>query len=926
VHKLQVGYQVQISGLPAATVGSSISSIVVNNEDLPGIATITTSAAHGLVPGCFVTLNGVGGVAVGGGVSATARKSGNVTITTATAHGITPGASVTIAGVTDTSFNGTWIVEQVPSTTTFVFTVVNATDATSSAGTISLNWPILSTALPTYFEVIQAPSSTKFQVQLNYCDGTWSSGTVKFGWDGTFYVSAVLSTTSFQYQQYGPDATTSTAGTVTPYGQVSPGKHQLRLSFLTRQGYLTKPSPAATFEANGGQYLSISDLAIGPSNVVARVLEFTGALGSYFFYIPVPAQINGQTVSTATQVSDNTTTSVVLDFSDVTLYSALGTSIPGNNTPNQLIIDGALGFKSYAGRLLTWGQRNRIQNLLNMSFDGGYAPSAPTLPLGWTAADTAGALAPGHYGDGWRITVPNTNTIAGQLSQSAYLDSYGAPIVKGNTNYRIRYWFEPSVAVGDLTFYVILSSASASFTSTASFSGADMSTSGGWLESDFDTKTPDTVPSDLTLTIYAQSNGTALTLLVDEGSLIYADQPYLESVIYGSYVDNPEALDGVTGKFGSSDDSNKIMDMGTIRSVLNFLTREPSGRLHETSDNGVTEPSGWSINEVAQNCGLLSAFALTTSQADDNSAAGGEEWMAWASESGARIYGGSEPWKISQEIQPNWFDPTTATQWVEANSQINMAAALSTWVVNDLLTRTIYFGVPIGTATAPNLIYPMNYREMETAEQIHNSPPFHPSLGGKLISTDNTRKWTRWNLAINGASRMYRTNSEELSLVLFAGNGQAPGASAGYGNIYTLNPAKYTDDDYGQIFDYYITAALPTSTQEEVLQLDAGRKLLSYFAADVSGVGFVTITAYCNSLQNAWALTCTRTLTQNPNFDLEWGGGSAQAQRIFFKVQSMPITDPLDSGYTNGTDSAFYLQKLIPWFRKARILVRGAAQ
>ena len=41
--------------------------------------------------------------------------------------------------------------------------------------------------------------------------------------------------------------------------------------------------------------------------------------------------------------------------------------------------------------------------------------------------------------------------------------------------------------------------------------------------------------------------------------------------------------------------------------------------------------------------------------------------------------------------------------------------------------------------------------------------PVHTSFSGKLIATDNTRKWTRWNLAIKGAARMCTTQDSECS-------------------------------------------------------------------------------------------------------------------------------------------------------------------
>ena len=193
------------------------------------------------------------------------------------------------------------------------------------------------------------------------------------------------------------------------------------------------------FEANRGQYVSVTNIPIGPSNIVARILEFTGAEGAFFFYLTVPANVNGMIVSTATQINDNTTTSIVLDFSDNSLFGGLATSIPGNDLRSQITLDGALGFGQYATRLITYGQRNRLQSFNNLSFDGGYAPSAPTIPSGWTVGtDGLGALAatvrilPPEFRVGNHCKIP-VEDIAGFWSQSAYQDTYGNPILTSNT-------------------------------------------------------------------------------------------------------------------------------------------------------------------------------------------------------------------------------------------------------------------------------------------------------------------------------------------------------------------------------------------------------------------------------------------------------------------------------------------------------------
>lgn len=72
-------------------------------------------------------------------LSAIQRTSNVVTATTAKAHGYVVGRSVTIAGVSTASFNGTFTIASVPSTTTFTF-AQTAADAgpVSNSGTVRL--------------------------------------------------------------------------------------------------------------------------------------------------------------------------------------------------------------------------------------------------------------------------------------------------------------------------------------------------------------------------------------------------------------------------------------------------------------------------------------------------------------------------------------------------------------------------------------------------------------------------------------------------------------------------------------------------------------------------------------------------------------------------------------------------------------------
>lgn len=896
-----------------------IESIVINNETNPGLGLVTTTEPHGLAPEEFVSIVGVEPSEVST-IASAQWSAGVTTIESTESHSLVPGSIVQIAAVTTAtggtafSFDGTFTVATVPSPNQITYSQlpITATDpdvinATANTGNITLSWPILDSPTPSYFTVESAPTPTTFLIPISYSDGTWTTGTVGFMWEGTFYVTAVISPTQFQYQQYGPNGATTAIGTVTPFGQAAPGKHLCRVNFLTRNGALLKPSPWVQFVANGGQYLQIDDIAIGEQDViVARILEFTGADGAAFFYLPVPGQINGQIVSTATQINDNTTTSIVLDFSDNTLFAGLATSIPGNDLLQQIVIDGALGFGFYGTRLITYGQRNRIQTLLNLGFDGGTMSATPTLPTGWTKVSNGGQLSAALLnGPGWAITV-NSADQTGQLSQSAYQNQAGVPILTSNTNYQLRVWIRANRVDADLNFVVQISSVSTGFASQAIVNGAAMSTAfaGSWFDVAFSEVMPATIPEDMELSLWATTTGAINTIVVDDLSVIFADTPYLDGDLYGSYGNNPEAFDGLSGKFGPVTDTRKVMDFGVMRETFYMLTQEPSGRLHETTDNGTTEPVGWQVNEVGANCGALSAFSLTKSQADDTAASGGEEWMSWSSLSGARIFGGSYPDKISQEIQPDW-------------ALINPLAFTSCWTVNDPVARQIYYGVPSGNATAPNLIYMLSYRELDSAAAIAANPPFRVSYSGKLVATDNSRKWSKWNIQANSGALMYRSPGT-LDMVMCGGNGAAPSTVPGFGQVYTLNPAQLTDDDYGRVSSYYTTYFFVNAAAEQALGLGSHQKTLEYLTADVTWVGTINIQALIDSLTNPWRLSCTRNVSQ-PNFDLEWGGAYARGPRMAFKIMPSPLAGQ--------TDCAYNLQRIVATLMPAtRLKVRGAAQ
>lgn len=905
-----------------------VQSIVINNETSPGLALVTTTEPHGLAPEEYVSIVGVEPGVVAN-ITSAQWSSGTTTITTAASHNLQPGSVVQIVGVTTStggtafSFNGTFTVLTVPSPDQFTFLQVpiTATDpdvinSTGSTGSVEIAWPIPdNTPTPTYFEVVSAPTPTTFYVQVDYADGTWTTGTVGFIWEGTFYVTQVISPTVFVYQQYGPNGSTSAIGTVTPFGQAAPGLHLCQVLFLDRQGGITAPSPPASFIADGGQYVSVTNIPIGPSNIVARILAFTGAQPNVpgvlppFFYLAVPAQLEGQVVSTGTQVNDNTTTSVLLDFSDDSLFGTaaeLGAiSVTGNNLVNQIVLDGALAFGYYESRLSTIGQRATVQELLNMGFEGGSVATAPTQPLGWLG--TGGQLTAGLTGLGSAYVFTGN----GSISQSAYLDAYGDPIVDGNINYAARFMVRGAGVNVGASLTVAISSVSTGFISTVTL---PIPIGTAYVQGNFSVVTSEAIPSDaiLAITVGGLTSG---TVTVDEGSIFDSQDPYLDNQVFTSYTNNPSGFDGVSGNNGPTEDTHKVMGFSIIRSTPYGITQDPSGRVHEILINPTSEPSGWTWKEIQANCGSLSAFGITHSQADDETASSGDDWSAWPTETGAALFDGAQVHKVSQEIQPNWNPGTSKYPWIAANSAINLNAATLISALCDPVDRMLYFFVPVGTATAPNAIYPLSFRELNSAYAIANSPPIHVSLGGKLVVTDNTRKWSIWPRAMNGAARMYRDGTGTLTTVFFGGNGVAPGGAQGFGNIYRLNPDLLTDDDFGQINPYYVTFYGPDAEKKQALQLTALRLLLAYVTPFISGTGQVTYSVLCDAPDNQWPLTVTRALTSNPKFAQEFAGCQALGSRMALKIASSPVT---------GTDNAFNLQWLNFYYRNAKIPIRGA--
>ena len=785
------------------------------------------------------------------------------------------GDKILISG--SSSYNGTWTVLQKIGTNGIIFDSGLASPPTEFCN-LDTGLYLLTTATPYGAE---PASVTLAGVTDGSYDGTWpvrlepSSDTI------------LISLT--------PGLSSSSGGTLASAGQIDAGTHQVVCLFLTRQGYITKASPKTFWTAAGGKAATVGPIPLGPSNVVARILAFTGAGGSNFFYIPndlvIPDPSGGlPTVISSTVVNDNTSTSAVVNFSDNALFAATAIDIPGRNYFSQGVLSDCIGFFPYASRLFAYGEWNKITNFLNMGFEGGYF--ILSTPAGWSVGTANGTLVNGgswNSGMAWQIT--GSGAFDGLLIQSAFQDENGIAIIEPSTQYTFRCWANIATpSSGNIVAQFF--SPSLGSLSIAEIPASSVSSSGGFLAAEFSSSTPSVIPSDIQLRIFSSGVTTVVTL--DELQIIPTNDPYLDTQFQGSYVNAPEQFDNLTGILGDTSFAAAIRNCFNIRNVMYFNTAVGA---NSTTDNGTGEPSTWNVNDVSKSVGCVSIHGSDPGRT--GSGESGEQWQFVISEGGLYVFAGGDSLKVSQEIQS-----PSANGFPGWNS-INQNAIQTAWVKNDLINRRCYVGVPTGEATAPNVMFVLDYRELNDAYAIANNPPFRVSFSGKMIATDICRKWTRWSLSLNCGEEIARPDGT-YQFCVGAGNGQTSGLANGFGNVYEFDANKLTDDDYGQVVPYYTTYYFPSPDQEQALGLDVHRKQADYLTMLMSGTGKTSITPLVNTLQNAFPQLAQYTLQANQNFDWEWDMW-VTGERIALKIGSAPST---------GSDNGFNLNTLALTMKK----------
>jgi hypothetical protein len=693
-------------------------------------------------------------------------------------------------------------------------------------------------------------------------------------------------TNVWRVTQDAPGAAIAVVDSGTP-GTTTAGVHEGVVMFKSFNGAITAPSVPFTFTSVGTLKWNASNIPIGPPGTAQRILAFTAAAGSKFCYI-TPTSASGVT----TIIDDNTSTTATIDFTDVQLLAGTPIDNPGNDLFNQIVLAPCLGVIEYESRMFWYGEINNIKNLLNMGFDGGYLVRA-ACPLGWTQTySTGGALEVidnSSQALGFSLQMaPAAGIRDCEINQPAFQDFYGAPILAQNGRYYFRCLAKATGPLGGTLVCDVYSPGSGGVLSTVSIQINTLIGSERWNTGLMSAALPASIPADTVIRVYLNGvpNGTIVT--IDELEIINAAQPVLSQQVRASYINNPFGYDEITGIIGV-DSTSALCGAFKQRGYLYFLTTE---ELHQTQNNGSTEPNGWTVTEVAAACGGSGPCSVDSA----------EGIAFWLGKYGHRVFSGSTPIKISQEIQPTW-------------DTINWNAQLSMWLVNDAVNRIVYMGLVTGEFSAPNIVYPVSYRSVNASYEVPD--PLHISYSGKMICSDLSRKSTRWNVTANCGAMLTTSLSDGQQMVFGGGNGHSPGVGVGYGNLYILNPAKFTDDDFGVIPSYYTTYAhWSHDAEQQIPLLGTHRKLYTYLSAYVTGIGNIQVTPLVDRLGNAWNPTLQYELSQALDHDLEWGL-NVPGDRVFFKVSVTPLPGT--------TDASFNMQHLVVAGRMDKVFpVRGA--
>lgn len=620
-------------------------------------------------------------------------------------------------------------------------------------------------------------------------------------------------------------------------GAITIGTHQIRVLFITRNGFITAPSQVSTAIAfDGTQKANVTVIPTGPSWVVGRIICMTPACNTTsFYYVP----------GTAMVLNDNTTTTTSFSLTDTALIAGLSVSAPSDVPDDMLRLielpPQATSF-AYHGRIAWLGERNSlIRNgdvgFQNLSFDGGFAGN---LPRGWSerfAGESKGVVA-GSVGDCLLITGNGTNT-RGQLENV----ENAQPILTPGTEIRARVRMKKSAGAGTTpTFNIYLvPAATGNAVSGMQVTAAQMSAT-EWrvLDGQVLTAAQNTPDSTWRLRISTggtEGGGVALpnneTMAIDYIELYPGNAPKNSSIVRWSRALQPDAYDGLFGLQTIGENNGQDNTNGFVLGDNAYICKERS--LFITHDDGFNEPVQWPVSQISSIFGTPSA----------KGAAVGDQWVIGAGRAGLWYFDGGRPESLSEDIRPTW-------------NRINWQYGHTIWVRVDPERRRITVGVPLDSATAPTTTIGLDY------------------YGDTPLQSRNYNRWfTGDGSALLCAVSSERPDGTKLQLV---------GTDHANGLIAKWDDAAHSD---------FASVAINSRYQFHYMGGGTGRNLWGSLSANVYGSGTLGVDYY---LPDGLTVSSTRgptsiQLASSFKTDVEWPAIGITSERISWEVFTNAVGD-----------------------------------
>lgn len=661
----------------------------------------------------------------------------------------------------------------------------------------------------------------------------------------------------------------STGGQVLPTtSQIAAGERYAVLMFLTRSEYLTQASPPVKFYTTGSTTnFKFTSLAIGPANVVARVIAITPAnagIAGPYYYIPFDVTVaassatlgNTQTIN-KTIVEDNTSTETpTWTITDAVLIDSIDITASGNNRLQVRELGECTKVEQFSDRCFYIGERVKNDQLVNMTFDGGSIAGAPA---GWTISSGLSAyvslVTSNCFGQSLYIKNTSGATInpfgtalasVVSLYQTAYQTPFSTPIVQPNTqyNFRITAMIPSGNTGGSIWVELYSASVAKSWSYSVPFSAFN-STQLTEVDAQLNNPLWESVPSDLQLRVYTWNFSNGADVTIDRIELYPARTPYYENQVAVSYAGDYESIDAVTGSISTLQYTRE-----PIRNITKFVENELyiSTTLHTFAPAPTdAEPAGWDVREVSDQAGGAGPLC------ED----GGPEYRVKADYRGVWLFDGGNHIKISQEIQQIW-------------DLIYKPSMKSIWVRNDIGQQRLMVGVPLptpnkwlpnapanATPATPNVILMCSYLGEPNGRDFAEGMPVHVSMfTGSLLWRDMSRKWTIWQIASPSGEWIDRVDGSKQFWLGGTGTGQ----------IYELDSTVFTDD--GSVIDEtYMPYDFSDNKDEETLQLGSVRKLYDYASVLIEGAGAFNVTMYPETPSSPYSDTQPNFTLANPALD-----------------------------------------------------------